>query len=597
MIAQVAARNALASEIIDAMIQRTGGVPLFVEELTRSVLESGVKLGGREIPVTLHDSLMARLDRLGPAKEVIQIGAVIGAEFSYELLRAVHPIAEEDLQRTLRSLADTELLYVRGIAPDASYQFKHALIRDAAYEALLKSRRKELHRLVAGAIDEKFPSLKEAQPELLARHWTEAGETKLAMTEWSRAGKAAEARNTFTEARESYRQAITLLMLLPESPERDLRELDLATSIVSPLMFTAGYSAPETIHAIEHATVLAEKSGRLTQLVDLMISQAAAYNVAGNFQAGAALADRVLELALREGSPVSVGRAHVLQIQTRFFVGDLAGVEKHFMAGLKCLEEPDLLRLPLGVVLAFGVASWSAWMLGRAEVARDREARMMAVGNTNPYTTAWSAIYAAGLRAFLREYDQAEALAVRAVELSEQHQFTWAAAISRVTLGDARSRLGRVAEGIALIRRGIAEMLDVGARIVFSPFRANLAAALERHGAILDALATVEQALQLNPDQIIYRPETFRLRGELRLEQGQTEFGEADFREAIGLARKMSAKAWELRAAMSLARLLASTGRRDEARTLLAENYKWFTEGFDTADLKDAKALLDELCE
>ena len=187
-----AKRTALSEETIAAVVERTGGVPLFVEELTRAVLESGdAKLTGREIPVTLHDSLMARLDRLGPAKEVIQVGAVIGGEFSYELLHAVHPIAEEDLQRALRNLADAELLYVRGIAPEATYQFKHALIRDAAYEALLKSRRKELHRLVARTIDEKFTALKEAHPEVLARHWTEAGETEPAIAEWSRAGKAA----------------------------------------------------------------------------------------------------------------------------------------------------------------------------------------------------------------------------------------------------------------------------------------------------------------------------------------------------------------------------------------------------------------------
>ena len=160
MVAQVAARTALSEETIAAMVERTGGVPLFVEELTRAVLESGdAKLTGREIPATLHDSLMARLDRLGPAKEVIQVGAVIGSEFSYELLHAVHPIAEEDLQRALRKLTDAELLYVRGIAPEATYLFKHALIRDAAYEALLKSRRKELHRLVARTIDEQFTAL------------------------------------------------------------------------------------------------------------------------------------------------------------------------------------------------------------------------------------------------------------------------------------------------------------------------------------------------------------------------------------------------------------------------------------------------------
>ena len=465
MVALVAARTALARESVETVIERTGGVPLFVEELTRALLEGGQsKLSRREIPVTLHDSLMARLDRLGPAKEVIQIGAVIGGEFSHELLRAVHPMAETELQAALRKLTDAELLYVRGIAPDAIYQFKHALIRDAAYEALLKSRRRELHREVAVTIDGKFPMLKEAHPEMLARHWSEAGEPDHAITEWQRAGKAAEARNAFIEARESYQQAIALLDLLPESPERDLRELELAQSIVRPLVATAGYTAPETIRAIEHAAVLAEKSGSLKQLVDLMISRGVANHVAGNLQAAAALADRALELALREGSPVSLGRAHAGQMRTRFFVGDLAGVEEHFLAGLKFFEGPDIIRQPVGTISAFAVASWSAWTLGRADVARDREARLMAVGVTNLFVTILKAYYAAHLRAFLREYDRVEAWAVQVLELSGQRQSVWTAALARAALGDARWRLGRVAEGIASLRRGIAEMLEVEAR-------------------------------------------------------------------------------------------------------------------------------------
>jgi predicted ATPase len=212
MVGEVAAQKALSEETIATVLERTGGVPLFVEELTRAVLESGdAKLTGHEIPATLHDSLMARLDRLGPAKEVIQIGAVIGGELSYELLHAVHPVGKQDLQRALHTLADAELLYVRGIPPDASYQFKHALIRDAAYEALLKSRRRDLHRRVARTIDEKFPVLKEVSPEVLARHWTEAGETQPAITEWTRAGKAAEARLAFSEALANYQQTVMLL--------------------------------------------------------------------------------------------------------------------------------------------------------------------------------------------------------------------------------------------------------------------------------------------------------------------------------------------------------------------------------------------------
>jgi predicted ATPase len=186
MVQEVAARKALSDETVAAVVERTGGVPLFIEELTRAVLERGdAKLTGREIPVTLHDSLMARLDRVGPAKEVIQVGAVTGGEFTYELLSAVHPVAEQDLQRALLALADAELLYVRGIAPEATYVFKHALIRDAAYEALLKSRRKELHGLVARTLNEKFPTHRETHPEILARHWTEAGEIEPAIAQWS----------------------------------------------------------------------------------------------------------------------------------------------------------------------------------------------------------------------------------------------------------------------------------------------------------------------------------------------------------------------------------------------------------------------------
>lgn len=200
MVAQMAAGAALASASVEAVIERTDGVPLFVEELTRAVLESGtIKLSAREIPVTLHDSLMARLDRLGSAKDVLQLGSVIGSEFSYELLQAMYSTSEQELESELRKLTDADLLYFRGLAPDATYCFKHALIRDAAYGALLKSRRRELHRLIARTIDEKFSDMKAAQPELLARHWAEAGEADHAITQWQRAGKAAEKASAFTE--------------------------------------------------------------------------------------------------------------------------------------------------------------------------------------------------------------------------------------------------------------------------------------------------------------------------------------------------------------------------------------------------------------
>ena len=600
MVGEVAAQKALSEETIATVLERTGGVPLFVEELTRAVLESGdAKLTGRQIPVTLHDSLMARLDRLGQAKEVAQVGAVIGSEFSYELLHAVDPIPDKELQEALRKLADAELIYVHGIPPEANYTFKHALIRDAAYEALLRSRRKDLHRLVARTMDEKFPALMETHPEVLARHWTEAGEIEPAIAEWSRAGKTAQGRSAFWEAQESYEQAMALVTLLPESPERDNRELDLRQSIIGLLYITKGFAAPETKDAIERAAALAEKSGNLKQLVSSVSSRVTIALFSGDLPAAAALADQALELALREGSPVVLGRAHHHQQMTRFYLGDFPGAEKHFMAELQFFDDPDFRNPTFGatVLAAYAFASWNARLLGHFDVARGRITRMMTLVNaSNPYEVAFSWMFDALHRLGLREYQQAEASAARALDLAEKHQIPQPAAYTRFALGQAQAQLGRTNEGIALIRQGLAAMLAVGMRLTVPYVIASLAEAEEREGLTAEALDTIEQALSTDPKELqFHRPEALRLRGELRLKQGQTELAEAGFREAIALAQKMSAKRWELRATTSLARLLRDSGRCDEARTMLAEIYGWFTEGFDTADLKDAKALLDEL--
>jgi tetratricopeptide (TPR) repeat protein len=595
MIAQVAARHALAGETVDTVIERTGGVPLFVEELTRAVLESGgAKLAGREIPVTLHDSLMARLDRLGPAKEVIQIGAVIGSEFSYELLHAVHPVGEEELQGALRSATDAELVYVRGIAPEATYQFKHALIRDAAYEALLKSRRKELHGQVAHTIDEKFSGLMEAHPEVLARHWTEAGETAQAITAWTRAGKVAESHHAFKEAQQSYEQALALLSLSPESAERDLQELNLRQSIIWVLRITRGISSPEIVDACARAVALAKKSGNLSQLVFLMYATGATAMNAGDYESAATLADQALELAVCDGNATNLGLAYGLQVVVRHSRGDLAGVEEHFARGLKFFEDAAIWPSPLFRLGPFGVASWNALALGRADLARERLARMLAEANeNNPAEVAVSICMGAIPYLLLREHERAEMLAARALELSEKHQILYYAEFARCVLGSARARLGAPREGVALIRQGIAGLAAIGTHI--DAFTLFLAESQALSGAIGDALETIEQVLPIHPNAKIIQPDAFRLRGELQMKQGRCEAAEADFRKALTLAQSMGAKAVELRAATSLARLLRDTGRRDEARSMLADIYNWFTEGFDTADPKDAKALLDEL--
>jgi tetratricopeptide (TPR) repeat protein len=364
-------------------------------------------------------------NRLGPAKEVIQVGAVIGSEFSYDLLRTVFPIAEQDLQHALLKLADAEMLYLHGIVPDATYQFKHALIRDAAYEALLKTRRKELHLVVARTIDERFPVIKQAHPEVLARHWTEAGETDSAIAEWSRAGKAAQAGNAFSEAQESYQQAIALLNLLPESPERDLRELELRRSIVSMLQMTKGWAAPETVDAAERIAALAEKSGNLTHLGNALGAQGFTALVSGDLSTAGALADQALGLVLREGNPAALASQYLLELMVGYCRGDLAGAEQHFTTGLKFFDDPGFRRISTGTaVAAFGYGSLNAWTLGRADVARERMARMMAVVNThNPHDAAFSRVFAARLLVFMREYERAESLAAQGSNYRRQINF------------------------------------------------------------------------------------------------------------------------------------------------------------------------------
>jgi hypothetical protein len=321
---------------------------------------------------------------LGSAKEVIQIGSVIGGEFSYQLLHAIHPIAEEDLERALRTLADAELVYVRGIAPDATYLFKHALIRDAAYEALLRTRRKELHRLVAHAINEKLSAFKEAHPAVLARHWMEAGEVEPATAEWLRAGKVAQAGNAFTEAQESYQQAIALIKLLPESSERDLRELELRHSIVSMLQITKGWAAPETVDAAKRIPALAEKSGNLTHLGNSLGARCFTSWISGELSSAGALADQALELALLEGNPTALAFRYLLQLMVRCWRGDLVGAKQHFTTGLKFFDDAGFRRASNSAAVAtFAYASLNAWTLGRADIARERMTRMMGVVNAN----------------------------------------------------------------------------------------------------------------------------------------------------------------------------------------------------------------------
>jgi len=595
LVGQVLATKALSGDAIDEVIARTGGVPLFVEELTRAVVERGdAKPTAREIPATLHDSLMARLDRLGLAKEVAQIASVIGREFSYELLLAVSTLPEGELQSALAKLGDAELIYARGIPPDALYSFKHALIQDTAYEALLKARRRELHRRLAVAMTETFPAMAETQLEVVARHWTDAGEAEPAIAAWRKAGDAAFECRAFKEAEEAYRQALDILKTLVESPERDGRELELVSSLLQVLQFTKGWNAVESAAAADKARALAEKNNNLAELVLQVFRRWAGVLSSADFTAAIALADQLLDLAKREGSTAKLGLAHVSQVNTRHFSGDLLGAEEMFSRGSAFFsaaqKEPGL------SVMVYGFASHNAWMLGFADTARDRMGRELDTSREmdSPFQLAFAQFVAALLRLYLRQPEEAKTLADQSIALSDQHGFSYIAAFSRMALGRALANLGRAGEGVSLIRNGI-EALPETDRNGLTLFLSWLAEAHALNCESSEALAAIERALEANVQERAWRGNAFGVRAVLRLSLGRNDLAEADFRDAIASAKTISAKALELSAVIGLARMLRKRGDRVEARDLLAPLYAGFTEGFDTPDLRDAKVLLDEL--
>jgi len=604
MVGQVAAKKGLSDATIAALVARTGGVPLFVEELTRAVLESGdAKLTEREIPTTLHDSLMARLDRLGGAtKEVAQVAAVIGREFSYELLRAAHPLAEGDLQFALAKLAEAELLYTRGIAPDATYTFKHALIQDAAYEALLKTRRRELHRKVAQTITEEFVEVAEAHPEVLARHWTEAGAIEPAITGWQRAATRAFERRAYREAEMHYREAVGVLQALPESSKRDATELTLQVALGSVMELTHGFSATETTAVYSQARTVAERIGGIKSL-EVFTGLWAGANTRGEPKRALAFADQMLEIAQGLASRSAIVSAHYARGLVSHHLGNLEDARQHLLVAIDQYHEEDF----VGAALDPGVRSLSwvgqvAWRLGHADWALRcvGDALSVAHRQNHPYNLVFAIFISSTVYSLRGDFERLREATDEAAGLSDGFEFPLWNPLCKVRSAWARAKMGD-ADGVAdEIRKALAE-LDA---MRFFNTRANMLGMLSEAqglaGAIDDALITIDQALQTNLDESIYRPNLFRLRGELRIKSnfgGSThlELAEHDFRKAIEIAKGMSAKSDELCATVSLAHLLAKRGRRDEARPMLAEIFNWFTEGFDTADLKDAKALLDEL--
>jgi len=597
MIAGSSNVDGLTEDIVASVVKRSDGVPIFTEELLSFILEGAGNSTAQDIPTTLLDSLTARLDRLGPARRVAQVAAVLGREFDYSLLRAVVPGSDHDVQSALAALTRADLIFTQGSPPKASYQFKHALIRDAAYEGLLRSERRELHQQVARAISEQFPALAEAQPVLLARHWSEAGEAERAADAWMRAGEAALARCAYKEAEEACRQASGSLGLLPPSEARDRRELAISTALARVLQVTRGYSSPESMQIGARARELAERFGELGQLIHQGQQTWAAIFITGDYDAATALAERILEMTVAEGRNFNQDFfAHYAQVLARFYTADLAGVEQHF-AKLSLLLDPARPMASAADIIAIGSASNAAWYQGRFSVARERIARALVLArrSEDPYGMAMALHFKGHLHWCLRAPRRAEVVAKRLLSLSEQHGFGYVSDLARIRLGSAMSELGHRTEGLELIAQGMVGFAKAGANVAITLFLTMLAEAQARAGDFESALRTVEKALNTNPRELIWRAYALACRGEIRLGLGQADMAEADFRSAIKTARSQGNKAWELRAATSLARLLMRRGHHRAALENLAPVYASFSEGFQTPDLREARSLLDEM--
>jgi tetratricopeptide (TPR) repeat protein len=591
------------------IIERTEGTPFFMEEMVQVLLDDGAlmrngtvkltrPLADLKIPPTVQAILASRIDRLpSEAKELLQALAVIGREFPLFLVRAVVAKSDDELSHGLNDLQLGEFVYEQPGVGDAEYVFKHALTQEVAYNSVLVERRKQLHERIGAALESLYSGALDDHLAELAHHYGHGTDTVKAVRYLTRAGKQAVGRSAFAEAQALLQQGLDLIKLLPESDARDAQELELASALTQVLLVTRGFAAPETRAAATRAVALAEKSDNLARLVVQAFNIWRSLYLSGNYSSGVPLADRILYLAEREGSPASLGFACRAQIDVSFYRGDLTQVERHFARLGGCLEAPSFRLVPGAAVGAIGQAMLSAWIQGHADRARERLAQAIAFArdSKNVYDLAVARILESMLFRMLKELQRTRDAAAQALALSEEHGFPFVRDMSRTLMGWARAQLGSPGEGVSIIHQGLVSSLEAGARLLMAEQFTRLAEAQALDGAIDDAFSTIEDALRVSVEESVFVPNCLVFRGELRLKAGHAGAAKTDFREAIALAQKMDAKAWELRATTSLARLLGKQGKRDEARMMLAEIYNWFTEGFDTADLKDAKVLLDEL--
>ena len=619
MVTRLASGKALPAEVVRHIVEKTDGVPLYVEELTKVILESGLlreetdrydltgPLSTVTIPATLQESLMARLDRLPKLREVAQLGAVLGREFEYEMLKAIAPMDEARLQDGLSQLVEAELLYQRGRPPRAKYIFKHALIQDAAYQSLLKRTREQCHRQVADLLESRFPETVETQPELLAHHHTEANSPQTAVGYWLKAGQQAVHRFADREGVGHLEKGLGVLLTLPDTPERARLELNLQTSLGPALMATKGYAAPAVGKAYRRARDLCQELKDITQLFPVLWGLWMYHLVRAEHEAAKVLTKQILGVAQLTGDPDLALEAHFAVGLSAFYGGELLTAREHLEQAINAYD-PERHR---GLASTYGgldpcvccleYVAWTLWLLGYPDQALKRadEAQPLAKRVANLYTQARSLYWDSLVRQFTGQWDVLRERIEVAISMATEHGFALVLGVGPIMRGWALVTEGRAEEGIKQISQGLERYRATGAGFQLPHLLTSLIEAykkIEQPEKGLTALAEA-QALVESTGERYYEAELQRLKGELLLAQSPDDPAEAEtcFHKALEIAGRQHAKSLELRTAMSLARLWQRQGKVGDAHQLLNDVFAWFTEGFDTADLREARALLNEL--
>ncbi len=617
MVTRLAGGKRMPIEVVAYIVDKTDGVPLFVEELTKSFLEADIlqeeedhyRLSGLfeevGIPATLKDSLMARLDRLPKVREVAQLAAVLGREFAYEKLRALTGIEDATLQDGLAKLVDTELLYRRGRASQATYSFKHALVQDTAYHSLLRRTREQYHQQVAQLLTAQYPEIVENEPEVVAHHYTVAGNHEQAFVYWDKAGRRASQHSANLEAVAHFSKGLEVLQSLPDTSERSRRELAMRVSLGPVLIAAKGYATQEVETVYSRARELCEQLEASSEHFVVLRGLEVHYLVRGKLQKARGLGEQLLRMAQWEGdAALLVGANHALG-QSLFFLGELTAARAHVEQGM-VLYQPRAHRFPTWPgghpgEQCFLYGAWTLWLLGYPDQAlqKSQEALTLIQELSHPFSLASALDFTALLHQFRREAHQAQEQSETAMALCTEQRITVYLEMGRIIRGWALALQGQGEEGMAEMHQGVAAFRATGAALWVPNFLAMLAEAFGKEGQAEEGLEVIDEALGIidKTEERYYEAELHRLKGELLLQQfvSNTLQAETSFQQALAIARGQHAKSWELRAAMSLSRLWQVQGKKEEARNLLSEIYGWFTEGFDTADLKDAKLLLKEL--